>query len=385
MEKLLQIVPPVGSREIPWQQIESLFGDILEPMAQTPQNPRWHGEGNVWTHTKMVVQELCKLPGYQALDREKQQILFLAALFHDVGKPLCTRLEDGAWVSRGHGRVGASILREKLWLSMDICGTPQKQQLRETVCRLIQYHSTPPHAIDDPDGKRRLLKIAANGEQTPLFTIELLCLLSQADILGRISADQTQLLEKVELCRELAKEADCFDKPFAFASAYSRYAYLSGSNMLPQQPLYDPTWGEVIMLSGLPGVGKDTWIAENYPHLPVICLDDIRQEMDCAPTKNQAAVAEEAHRRAKELLRKKQSFIWNATDLSFVMRQKQLSLFTSYAASVKIVYLETDWQEQLRRNSSRSRQVPVEAIEKMLQKLEPPQIPEARAVIWQCV
>ena len=99
------------------------------------------------------------------------------------------------------------------------------------------------------------------------------------------------------------------------------------------------------MLSGLPGVGKDTWIAGNYPHLPVISLDDIRQEMDYAPTKNQAAVAEEAHRRAKELLRKKQSFIWNATDLSFVMRQKQLSLFTSYNASVKIVYLETGWQE----------------------------------------
>lgn len=63
--------------------------------------------------------------------------------------------------------------------------------------------------------------------------------------------------------------------------------YLSGRNVVPEQPLYDDSWGEVILMSGLPGTGKDTWIMPNRLHMPVISLDDIRREIKIKPTDGQ--------------------------------------------------------------------------------------------------
>ena len=55
-------------------------------MAAVPQDPEWHGEGDVLTHTKMVADALFRLPEYQALDAQAQHILFASALLHDVEK-----------------------------------------------------------------------------------------------------------------------------------------------------------------------------------------------------------------------------------------------------------------------------------------------------------
>ena len=138
-------------------------------------------------------------------------------------------------------------------------------------------------------------------------------------------------------------------------------------------------------MSGLPGPGKDTWIREHYEHLPMISLDEIRKELKISTTDNQGRVIVEARDRAKEFLRKKQSFVWNATNITQLTRQKSVSLFTNYGASVKIVYLETALEEELRRNSSRGDVVPENAIMEMLKKLTPPDRYEAHKVEWHCV
>ena len=46
---------------------------------------------------------------------------------------------------------------------------------------------------------------------------------------------------------------------------------------------------DVTIMSGLPGSGKDTWLARNRPDLPVVSLDDIRGELGVEPTDNQRA------------------------------------------------------------------------------------------------
>ena len=81
-------------------------------------------------------------------------------------------------------------------------------------------------------------------------------------------------------------------------------------------------------------------------------------------------------------LRKHQPFVWNATNITRDTRQKQISLFERYGASVRIIYLETDWNTQLERNRGREAEVPVEAIEKMLGKTVPPMPEEAETVEW---
>lgn len=388
MEDLLCLVSQAAKQNIDWSGIENALSSFVIPMSQTEQNPAFHAEGNVWTHTKMVCEELVKLDAFLALEEDKQQAVFLAALLHDIGKIPTTRWEDEHWTSSNHTLVGSKMARQFLWQELGLCGTPEKQQFRETVCNLIRYHSFPPHAIDAPDGKRKLLAIAANGQNCPMFTIELLCVLCEADALGRVCREEQErihMAEQVQLCREFARESGCYDHPFAFPSAYTRYSYLTGKDIAPEVELYDDTWGEVILMSGLPGTGKDTWIQEHYPDLPMISLDEIRREMKIAPTDNQSKVLEIARERARELLRKKQSFVWNATNLSPMVRMKQIKLFNQYHASVRIVYLETDWAEQLRRNAGRADAVPQQAICHMMAELVLPEVKEAHTVQWLCI
>ena len=386
MEDLLQLVSQAAKENIDWVGIENALSSFVIPMSRTQQNPVFHDEGDVWTHTKMVCETLVKLDSFRNLTEDEQQILFLAALLHDIGKVPTTRWEDERWTSPNHTLVGSKMARQFLWQELGLCGTPEKQQLRETVCNLIRYHSFPPHAIDDPDGKRKLIAIAANGELCPLFSIELLCILCEADALGRVcreEQDRIDMMERVLLCREFAFSLHFLHGPFLFLSDHTKFAYLSGRNIPPEVELYDDTWGEVILLSGLPGTGKDTWI-KNIT-LPMISLDDIRKELKISPTDNQSRVLEIARERAREFLRKKQSFVWNATDLSPMVRAKQIKLFTQYHASTRIVYLETVWNEQFRRNACRPDAVPEAVICHMMEELVPPEIKEAHQVDWYCI
>lgn len=353
------------------------IAEFWEEMGTTPQNPRFHGEGDVLTHTRLVVEALTKVESFHRLPEAQQEILFLAAALHDAGKTVTTRLEDGAWVSPHHGAVGAQMVRQFLWKDCGLCGTPEKQAFREGVCSLIRHHTLPVHAFDREDGILQLARFA----ESPA-TVEMLCLLAEADILGRIAPDTQELREQVLLTAALAEENGCLHAPMEFASNITKRAWFSGRNVTPLHPLYDDTWGEVILMSGLPGTGKDTWIRQNCDK-PMISLDEIRKELGIAPTENQMAVVQEARQRAKVLLRKKQGFVWNATNLTQTVRSEQIGLFESYGASVRIVYLEADWQTNRARNRNRDAVVPEEKLEKMLSILEPPVPWEARNVEWE--
>lgn len=386
MEDLLRLAAQAAEQNIDWAGIEAALASFVIPMSATGQDPLFHSEGDVWTHTKLVCEALVALDAFRDLSGEQQQAVFLAALLHDIGKISTTRWEDGRWVSPSHTSVGAKLARQFLWQELGLCGTPEKQRLRETVCSLIRYHSFPPHAMDDPDGRRKLLALAANGQNCPLFTVELLCVLCQADALGRLCRDASDdMHERVLLCQELARESGCDDGPFRFPSPHTQFSYLSGRDIAPEVALYDDTWGEVLLLSGLPGTGKDTWIRAHCPDLPMVSLDEIRREQRIPPTKNQSRVLELAREQARELLRRKQPFVWNATNLSPMVRQKQVELFTSYHASTKIVYLETAWDVQIQRNASRADEVPRQVLCHMLEELTPPEAKEAAAVQWLCV
>lgn len=383
--ELLNLTHQAIRGQIDWKGMEDILCGFVQPMSGTEQNPVFHGEGDVWTHTKMVCEELVQLPGFQTMEAEDRQAVFLAALLHDVGKIPTTRWEDDRWTSPHHSLVGSKMAREFLWQEGGLCGTPETQKLREKACLLIRYHSVPPHAIDDPEGKRKLRVIAANGQLCSGFTLKQLCLLSQADALGRICTDKLRMLDQIALCRELAEESGCYDRPFPFPSDHTRYCYLSGKEIPPEIELYDDTWGEVILLAGLPGTGKDTWVQTHCPEIPMISLDEIRKELKIAPTDNQTQVAELAKERAKELLRSKRPFVWNATNLSPMVRGKQLRLFGQYGAACRIVYLETEWTEQLRRNAGRENTVPESAICHMMSELVPPEVKEAHRVQWHCI
>lgn len=380
---ILALVPDAPDWVIDWVKIEtSALRDHVDEMRHTPQSVRWHAEGDVWTHTRMVCESLASMPEYRYLPQTHRQILFLAALLHDVGKPMTTRQEGNDWGAPSHSSKGALLARYILWKEFGMCGTPELQAMREAVVLLVKHHSFPPYALEKEENVRKMISIAASAELVSDFSLKFLYLLAKADALGRECEDKADFTAQVDLFAELAKEHGCYDRPVDFASDYTRRVYFSGGDVWPQQELYDETWGEVVMLCGLPGTGKDYWISEQCKDMPVVSLDDIRRSHKLSPEGSQGYVASLGKEEAKTYLRKHQPFIWNATNLTVDIRRQLIDLFESYGASVRVVYLETDLEAQLRRNAGREDKVPEKALDSFLRKLSVPEIHEARKIEW---
>ena len=383
--KLSHLIPE-GGAPIDWQGLRVAgFAAMLADMEKTPQNPAYHAEGDVLEHTKRVCEALVADPRYGAMSYDDRELLFLSALLHDIGKPPCTRIADGVPTSPYHAPRGASLARRMLWDDFDLAGTPEAQRVREAIVMMVRYHPFPSFAALRDGSERRMYRIAAGGELTDAFTLEKLCILAAADIRGRIGPDEAAAIERVEYCAMLAEEKGCLRAPYAFADPYSARAYFREQTESPDVPFYRNTFGEVILMSGLPGTGKDTYIAKHYPDLPMVSLDAIRLRLGIKPTDPQAPVVSAAKEEAREYLRKKQPFVWNATSLSYELRGGLISLFEGYGASVRTVFLETSLATELARNKSREAVVPEPVIHKMLSRLEIPERYECERVEWKIV
>lgn len=275
-------------------------------------------------------------------------------------------------------------VRARLWREEGLSGTPEAIAYRETVCALIRYRTAPCLPADRDDPERTLRLIAAAGEKAPEFSWRLLCRLAEADAQG---PEAPVLRERIRTAREQAESAGCLDGPYPFPDARTKRAYFAGRTECPGKPYPDDTWGEIILMSGLPGTGKDRWIRENKPDLEMISLDGIRAETGISPAEPQEEVLRIARERATGFLRNRQPFVWNATNLTPEVREERIRLFEQYGARVRIVWLETGWDTRAGRNRGRTRDavVPEEKVGAMLEGMAPPMPGEARTVDWICV
>ncbi|MCI8462203.1 MAG: AAA family ATPase [Lachnospiraceae bacterium] len=107
------------------------------------------------------------------------------------------------------------------------------------------------------------------------------------------------------------------------------------------------------------------------------CLEG---ELCILPAKGSGKVVSQARERARELLRRKEPFVWNATNIVRETRQKLAELFAGYGARVHILYLEAPYGELLDRNRKRERHIPENVLENMIRKLEVPEPWEAYEV-----
>jgi predicted kinase len=357
-----------------WDDIEARFSWI-RAMDGIPQSPIYHAEGNVLIHTRMVAQAMVELGEWRGLPDEQRMLLFASALLHDVAKPQCTTTEaDGHISSRGHARKGELQARHLLWTGSEL--DPAPLQTREYIARLVRWHGLPLQFLDKPEPERMV--IAASQS----IRMDHLAMLAEADVRGRICADQEDLLTRVALFREFCRELACYDAPRTFPDNHSRFVYFHSEQGYPDYAAYDDTSFEVVMLSGLPGAGKDTWLHEHLQGRPIIALDQIRAELKIGPEENQGRVIQVARERARELMRQQRSFAWNATNITRMLRQQLIDFFVGYGARVRLVYLDVPFATLLKRNQERRASLPEAVIHRLANKLEVPDVTEAHSVEW---
>lgn len=159
-------------------------------------------------------------------------------------------------------------------------------------------------------------------------------------------------MESAELFEMLCREQDCWRKVRSFATDHARFQYFHAEDGYIDYIPHDNFRCEVILLSGLPGMGKDHYIRTLPQDIPVISLDAIRRKYKVSPTDKAAngRVVQEAKEEARSYLRKEQGFVWNATNTSKQMRSQLIDLFLTYGAKVKIVYIEKPyevWRKQI--------------------------------------
>ena len=106
MEKLFYSIDEVSfvfsimSKRLP-KLLETLFPEVYATIG-VPQNPKYHPEGDVFTHTMRIVQHLAFLGSNKEI--------ILAGLYHDVGKAVTTIETNGGDItSRGHEKASVDL------------------------------------------------------------------------------------------------------------------------------------------------------------------------------------------------------------------------------------------------------------------------------------
>ena len=361
-------IPQPPEFRVDWAALEAAC-PWVPSLRGCEQDAIHHAEGDVWIHTRMVAEAMAAMPAWRALPADERALVFSAALLHDIAKPSCTRREDdGRITARGHSRKGELQARALLW---ELGIAPAD---REALCNLIRFHQLPFFLVEREEPARTAISVAETTR------CDHLALVTEADARGRICADLEKLLVNIECFRELCADAGVLSGPRNFANDVSRVEFLRTPGRDAAYAAHDDLAFEVTMLSGLPGAGKDTWVVENANGRPVLSLDGIRRELDIDGGQPQGKVIAAAEERAREHLRAKRPFVFNATNLSRELRGQWLNLFHAYRARVRIVYVECSHVELMRRNRERDARVPDAAIARMLERWEVPDCTEAHVV-----
>lgn len=372
MSEALFTCPEPPGWEVPWDELNREHA-WLRGLAGCPQDPVHHAEGDVWVHTRMVCEALASLPAWRSLPEGERRILFAAALLHDVAKPDCTGVEpDGRITTRGHSRQGSIRARVLLWKR----NVPFAD--REQVAALVRHHQVPYFLIDRADARRKAIEVSQTAR------CDHLALLAEADVRGRVCPDRGRMLDNVALFHEYCREQGCLTEPWAFASDHARFLYFVQEGRQPDAPAHEAFRAGAVVMSGLPGAGKDHHIRQHLADWPVVSLDALRTELEIDPAGPQGEVVNRAREKARAHLRQGRSFVWNATNVSRQLRRECVRLFAGYGARVRIVHVEAPEAVLFARNRRRPAPVPEAVLERLLGRWEVPDRTEAHQVEWVC-
>jgi tRNA nucleotidyltransferase (CCA-adding enzyme) len=209
--------------------IERYFPE-LHSIIDVPQNPDYHPEGDVWTHTMMTVDVMAKelkMKNEKLKTKDKLKLL-LAILCHDLGKATHTTIEYNDKVevytssthyplptthsnvrirAIGHEVAGVEPTRSLLYRLTD------EQALVERILPLVEHHLAPAHYYRNGARDKTIRRLSL--KLTPHTSIRDLITVAKADFFGRGPFDdkKDRLFEAGKWLEDKAIELKVYDAP----------------------------------------------------------------------------------------------------------------------------------------------------------------------------
>ena len=158
----------------------------------TLQEPEWHPEGDVFTHTQHCIDALVALGDWQQGMPERRRLLMFGVLAHDFGKPSTTAYVEKRgkmrWTSPGHESAGGPLAKSFLRR----IGAPLDYDL--PVCALVVHHLAHHHGnteFTDTSVRRLARKLAP-------ATIDDLAAVMRSDANGRPPLPSAEIHQRID-------------------------------------------------------------------------------------------------------------------------------------------------------------------------------------------
>jgi putative nucleotidyltransferase with HDIG domain len=336
---------------------------------ETP-NP-YHLEGNVWVHTQMVLTEASKLSN-------KEEVL-LAALLHDIGKPLAREVIEETKRVRFFSHENISTM-----LAIGIL-LKYKKEVNENinmirVLELINWHSDF-HTIENGKlTKKQKIMLSKKYEEEELFKD--MCNLSLADNLGRKSLN--------------FKNMDTYKRLEFIKKTY--YELKDEKNQ--ENKVSQVFKNNLTLLIGVPNSGKSTYI-ENNNIENVLSFDNMITEKYPMLTYNEAyktvmdsknqgeddwkEFEKRYNKELKEAIKNKRDITIDKTNLTKKVRNRTISQAKKETKKIAVMFLisiETLKKRNIKRNKEINKYINEKTFSMFMKRFTMPDKSEFDEIIY---
>lgn len=335
-----------------------LPADLAERMQATQQNPRYHAEGDVYAHTCMVVRMFQEMGGQFSLTAEDEQVLYWAAVLHDIGKTVTTKFEDGRWTSPGHERAGVPMALDILLARPEV-----DDFARRRILNLVRWHGLPLRWTQRQGAIEELKLLNTRTD------MRMLAIFAQFDFHGRQNVEKDHTLKAMADFQQVHTprveyELGRYRELEALHNSWSRRqrnaawsaVRLERPDLIEKLASAKATADEtplkkVLVTIGLPLSGKTHWLNQHYKDAFRISLAEHHLEEDDAPTGfNLDRRLVEFKYMLDNYLRQNEMIILESRGLNEGIRQGVNALLRDQPAEIHYIIFETPLEEILRRN-----------------------------------
>ncbi len=325
----------------------------VDLMRKTEQNPKYHGEGNVLNHTFLVLDQYYYLTQKISLSSDDKEVLYWAAILHDIGKPKVTTWKKNRWSSTGHEKAGVPIARDILLKQPQI--SPRQ---RRRILDLVRWHHLPLRLGLAGAPLDSYHKIAIKTD------IRLLGLFSMMDLQGRICENRSQIEDIIYHFNEVIVP---YMLGFWGSWNHLQYAYrniggaaknciwyaLKVANFdLIRSILYKNTKNQFFVNTcyltvGAPRSGKTAYIQTELSDAIVLTLDDPHPSFT---TKRSTVISPSIKDSIKTFISDNQPIVINGPHIDEAKRQQLTDIIRGFDLDIHYLFFERTLSEIIKNN-----------------------------------